>query len=65
MTSEQIRRKYEKLSKQISDTQKAIEQLREKCPHINTEEGTYSYRVGCYQIAIICLDCGKLIKYRL
>ncbi len=47
----------------IKRAEERLKDLRSICPHENTFEGNYSYRVGSILAAEICGDCGSLIKY--
>lgn len=62
MDSETIRNTKEHLFQVIEDANKKLKDLRESCPHANTEKGIWSFREGAYFNAIICSDCGQLIK---
>lgn len=63
MTQEQI--KYE-ADAQINNrkvAQKRLDEIQELCTHPNTYIGTYSWRIGCYDDANFCSDCGKMVGY--
>lgn len=64
MTQEQIKDSCELQYIKISDAEYTLKELRAMCKHENTFEGNYSYRVGSISPAIICSDCGSLIKYK-
>lgn len=49
--------------KKIKYAEERLKDLRRICNHEKTFEGLYSYRIGNVQPAIICSDCGSLIKY--
>jgi hypothetical protein len=53
---DQIYAKQEKL-------QKELEGLRENCPHTETYESLYSWRVGSYNPARLCTVCDEFIEY--
>ena len=59
MTPQEIKTETERLYKVIEDAQIELKNIRDKCNHVNTQEGTYSYRPGAFFEAIICSDCGK------
>lgn len=63
MTQQEISAECSVLFKSLEEGEKRLSELRELCSHENTFEGTFSYRVGCYQPAIICSDCRQLVKY--
>lgn len=56
---EQCKIQYDK----IKSAEQALKQLRIICSHETVFEGIWSYRIGSASPAIICSDCGKLIKY--
>lgn len=58
-----IKEECELQYKKIKDAEERLKELRMNCKHDNTLEGLYSYRIGNIQPAIICSDCGSLIKY--
>lgn len=60
--SEKIKQECEKLYEQIQVANNRLEELRKLCKHKNTRQGLYSWRVGSITEAIICSDCGSLIK---
>lgn len=62
MSSEEIKADCEKQYAIIEIARLRLVELRTICDHKNTYEGTYSWRPGCYDPAIICSDCGHLIK---
>lgn len=64
MTNEAIKEECTVLYETIKKAQERLEEIRALCKHENTFEGTWSWRVGCYDSAIICSDCGSLIKYK-
>lgn len=63
MTSEEIKSECDLMYKQISDANIKLQDLRNICNHTNTFESNWSWRVGSSSPAIICSDCGQLIKY--
>lgn len=63
MNQEEIKIECEEIFSQNKKNEERLKVLREKCSHIHTFEGNYSYRVGNIQLAEICSDCKQLIKY--
>lgn len=63
MTNEEIKTNCEIQYKAIRDSEQRLKELRVACSHENTFEGNWSYRIGSILPAIICSDCGSLIKY--
>jgi len=63
MKSEEIKNECELMYEQIEKAKNRLEELRAICKHENTYKGNYSYRIGSITPAIICSDCGSLIKY--
>ncbi len=61
MTSEQIKKDCEFIRGSMKILQDGLEKLQGLCPHENTFQGNYSWRVGSIHPAIICSDCGKII----
>lgn len=61
--SKEIKNECETLLEQIRRANERIEELRSICEHENTFEGHYSWRIGNMQMAEICSDCKKFIKY--
>lgn len=59
---EQIKNHYKFSCGILAMAQEEIKKLQLSCTHPNTHEGLYSWRVGCVDKAIICSDCGKMIK---
>lgn len=64
MTAEEIKSDCEKMYQQIKDAENRLKELRSVCKHENTFEGDYSWRIGAILPAIICSDCGALMKYK-
>jgi hypothetical protein len=50
---------YERI---IATTTEGLKLLRANCPHEHTFEGVYQWRVGATYRAIICDDCGEVVK---
>lgn len=48
----------------ISSATDCLKRMQEICPHVNEKEGLYSWRVGCIDEAVLCDDCGVLIRYK-
>ena len=61
-SSEEIKTECERQYANIKSAEARIKKLREICQHINTHEGLYSWRVGAIDNAILCSDCGKVLK---
>lgn len=64
MTNEQIKEECELMYGQIKNAKTRLEELRSICTHENTFEGLWSWRVGCYEQALICSDCGSLVRFK-
>lgn len=64
MTNEEIKTECELMYAQIKQGEDRLKEIRSICKHENTFEGNWSWRVGNIQPAIICDDCGSLIKYK-
>ncbi len=62
MTQEEIKCRHIDACMQIKASNEVINQLQKDCQHPNTFEGTYSYRVGATMHAVICFDCGAVVK---
>ncbi len=62
MTQEEINQKCDAIIAEIKFQQGNLKIIRDYCEHPNTFEGKYSYRIGQVSDAIICSDCGELIK---
>lgn len=62
MTQEYIKQLCEANYKKIKRANEKLEELRKICQHPNTHEGLWSWRPGSIEPAIICSDCGKLVK---
>lgn len=58
----EIRKNKERLYALIKSAEDGLKELREKCPHENTFEGNYMYRIGATFRALICEDCGECLK---
>lgn len=63
MSSEEIKKECNIMYEQIKFAENRLKELRKLCPHENKFKGNYSYRIGSILPAIICADCGKMIKY--
>lgn len=61
MTNEQIKMMADLHCTVINNATKALEHLREVCPHEHTHIGKYSWRIGVIQDARMCDYCGKMI----
>lgn len=64
MKQEEIKQECELMYSQIKNAEERLKELRKICKCENTFEGTWSWRVANYQPAIICSDCGNLVKYK-
>lgn len=64
MTGEEIKEECEYLYSQIKSANERLDELRKICTHENTFEGNWSWRVGTFDPAIICGNCGKLLAYK-
>lgn len=63
MTGEEIKKECEENYQKIKKSQERLSELRDICKHEKTELGNYSWRVGTYHLADICIYCGKPIKF--
>jgi len=63
MTSEEIKTEVAELFAQRDEALIRIQNLQDICNHENTHIGVYSWRVGCYDDAVICSDCLKMLNY--
>lgn len=64
MANEEIKANCEKCYSIIRDAEKTLEMIRKECKHENTFEGNWSWRIGSSLPAIICNDCGSLVKFK-
>lgn len=64
MTQEEIKACKDELFKTIEDSKEELESLRKICDHPEEEEVTWSWRIGCYDQAYICEDCGEFLRYK-
>jgi hypothetical protein len=64
MTQEEIKLDAEAQYAKIKEAESRLKELREICTHENTFEGNWSWRVGASLPAIICKDCGSLVKFK-
>ncbi len=62
MTNEEIKVDCDTQYKAIKKAEERLAEIRVICPHDNTFLGSYSYRVGSIFPALICENCGALIK---
>ena len=62
MTQEEIKLDCENQYEIIRNAEEQLKKLRAICKHENAFAGNYSYRVGATIPAIICSDCGSVIK---
>lgn len=63
MTQSEIKAECELMYAQIKRANERLEMLRVVCKHETTFKGNYSYRIGVILPAVICSDCGELLKY--
>lgn len=63
MQQENIKGTIKAYQEAIALLKESIEKLQNECTHPTTFQGLYSWRVGCYDDAIICSDCGKMIRF--
>jgi len=64
MTSQKIKTECELMYSQLRQAENRLKEIRAICKHENTFEGNWSWRVGSSTPAIICGDCGSLIKFK-
>lgn len=50
------------LEEQIRTNRTAIEYLQQQCPHTETEQVDYMWRVGASVPVTRCLSCGKIVE---
>jgi hypothetical protein len=62
MTNEEIKAYCEAQYKALREAEMRLRILRAACPHSETHEGNWSWRIGCIEPATICSICGTLIK---
>jgi hypothetical protein len=60
--STRIRNQRAFFLKAIADAREELENLKLACHHEDTFEGNYEWRLGASYRAIICHDCGAVIK---
>jgi predicted TIM-barrel fold metal-dependent hydrolase len=63
MKSEDIKKECEENFNKIKEANDRLAELRKICKHTNRFIGNYSWRPGAIEEAMICSDCGELIKY--
>ena len=63
MTNDEIYMECNSLFDEIKKATERLEQIRKECPHEETFEGLYSWRVGNIQKAVMCKCCKQFIKY--
>jgi hypothetical protein len=59
---DEIKKEVEKQQYIISKAEASLRIIRAACPHTETYEGNYSWRVGSIVPATICSSCGECIK---
>jgi hypothetical protein len=62
MNQEHIKRECELIYQTIKNSNDRLTEIRKNCKHPNQFNGIYSWRPGAMDDAIICSDCGELIK---
>lgn len=62
MDTSEIKKECNICYEQIKVANERLKELRDICQHENTEQGLYSWRVGCINKCEICSDCGEVIK---
>lgn len=60
MTNQEIKDDCSTQFAKIKQAEERLEELRKICPHENTFEGNYSWRIGSIVVATICCYCGKV-----
>lgn len=58
----EIKKECDELYAQIKSATDRLTEIRSTCSHERKEEANYSYRVGVYNRAIICSDCGTPLE---
>lgn len=58
----EIRKNKEMLYALIKSGEDGLKELRASCPHEHTFTGLYQWRIGSTFNAIICEDCGAVLK---
>ena len=64
MNNEEIKVECELMYAQLRQSENRLKEIRAICKHENTFEGDWSWRVGSSILAIICSDCGSLVKFK-
>lgn len=59
MKPEEIKSECEQMYAQIKSAEERLKELRAICKHEKLFRGTYSWRVGAYQVTDICEYCGE------
>ena len=49
------------INARILDLQNLRKVVQDNCPHRETKDGEYSYRIGASMVANICTECGKIL----
>lgn len=62
MTGNEIKAECDKMYDLIRFANDRLKEFRGMCKHEHTIEGEYEYRVGARFPALICSDCGSVIK---
>ncbi len=62
MNRKEIRAKAKKLRNQIALAENELIKLQGECKHPKTFTGNWQLRPGSVHPAIICSDCGNLVK---
>jgi hypothetical protein len=56
------RERIDQINKQIKDLESKRTEIQEECPHENTKDVDYMWRIGSTMAAEVCSDCYKFIK---
>jgi hypothetical protein len=62
MTTKEIQRQRDFFYRAIKEATEGLKELREQCPHADTFEGLYEYRIGATHPATMCKNCGACVK---
>lgn len=58
-----IKQRVEAINKMIKELEDERTKIQEECPHENTTNVNYMYRVGATAPAEVCQDCGKVVQF--
>ena len=62
MTNEEIKAECESIYSQKVSLQLRLEEIRNNCKHEHTFVGNWSYRIGQFEKANLCLYCGNYVS---